>query len=516
MRRRHHDQAASQQDDGRADLAALGEVLSTLQGADTVQDATARVLAAVRQAFGWEYGSYWAVDPADRALHFVVESGSAGEEFRAVTLSASFPEGVGLSGRAWRTRDVVFVADLGEVADCVRAPAAQRVGVRSGVCFPVIVDGAVIGTMDFFSTRTLALSPTRLEALRTVARLISQSVERIAAAAEVRSDTADAQAVIGVLGTLMTARSREQALSSALRSVRDAFGWAYGSYWEVREDGALHFVLEDGSAGPEFRAVTLSASFREGVGLSGRAWRSRDLVFVADLGEMTDCVRAPVAQRVGVRSGVCFPVVVDGRVLGTMDFFATETLSPSPQRLETLRRVGKLVSQSLERLADADEAAGAAQALIASIREISETASAAAGAAREAVTLTRAAQDGVEVLGTSSQEIGHVVKTISGIAQQTNLLALNATIEAARAGTAGRGFAVVAGEVKELARETGGATEDVERRIAAIQEGTEVATGAIGEIARAVEDVNALHERIADIVQDQQAVTERFLSRASG
>ena len=128
-------------------------------------------------------------------------------------------------------------------------------------------------------------------------------------------------------------------------------GWAYGSFWAIDEsDGLLHFDSESGDAGPEFRQVTLSATFAEGVGLSGRAWQSRDLFFTPDLGQMTDCVRAPVAQRVGVQSGLCFPVIVDGRVVGTMDFFMLEKVQPSPQRLDTLRNVGRLVSQAFSRI----------------------------------------------------------------------------------------------------------------------------------------------------------------------
>jgi methyl-accepting chemotaxis protein len=85
-------------------------------------------------------------------------------------------------------------------------------------------------------------------------------------------------------------------------------------------------------------------------------------------------------------------------------------------------------------------------------------------------------------LGESSQQIGKVIEVITSIAEQTNLLALNATIEAARAGEAGKGFAVVAGEVKELAKETAKATEEIGSRIAAIQSDTSDAVGAIGEI----------------------------------
>ena len=86
-------------------------VVEALADAPTTEEAVARALALVRERFGWAYASYWQVDPADRALHFVQESGDAGEEFRAVTLAASFREGVGLAGRAWRARDLCALVE---------------------------------------------------------------------------------------------------------------------------------------------------------------------------------------------------------------------------------------------------------------------------------------------------------------------------------------------------------------------------------------------------------------------
>ncbi len=95
--------------------------------------------------------------------------------------------------------------------------------------------------------------------------------------------------------------------------------------------------------------MTNDARFHEGEGLNGQAWQTRDLVVVGDLGEMKSCSKAPVARKAGLKSGVCFPITMTGRVIGTMDFFTNEVLPP-PRALDALRNVGRLVSASLERV----------------------------------------------------------------------------------------------------------------------------------------------------------------------
>jgi methyl-accepting chemotaxis protein len=116
----------------------------------------------------------------------------------------------------------------------------------------------------------------------------------------------------------------------------------------------------------------------------------------------------------------------------------------------------------------------------------------------------------VRSLGDSSAKIGQVLKVITTIAQQTNLLALNATIEAARAGDAGTDFAVVANEVKELAKETAKATEDIGRRIEAIQSNANNAVDAIGKIGAVIDQTHDISNTIAGAVEEQTAVTNEI------
>ena len=199
---------------------------------------------------------------------------------------------------------------------------------------------------------------------------------------------------------------------------------------------------------------------------------------------------------------------------------ASEELSSTSQQItansEETSAQAKVVSDSTQQVSqNLQTVATGAEEMGASIKEIAKNATEAAKVATSAVKVAETTTATVSKLGDSSAEIGQVIKVITSIAQQTNLLALNATIEAARAGEAGKGFAVVANEVKELAKETAKATEDISRKIEAIQTDTKAAVDAIATISDVINQINGISSTIATAVEEQNATTNEMARNVS-
>ncbi|MBG0823553.1 methyl-accepting chemotaxis protein [Planomonospora sp. ID91781] len=239
-------------------------------------------------------------------------------------------------------------------------------------------------------------------------------------------------------------------------------------------------------------------------------------------GDLTRTTGLATADEVG-RTGRALDAAVGNlrTLVGTIDG-AASGVSATAQQVsavaaqvaagaeETSAQAGVVSAAAEQVSANVQTVAAGSEEMGASIAEIATGASEAARVAAQAVAVAEATNRSIATLGESSREIGQVVKTITSIAEQTNLLALNATIEAARAGDAGKGFAVVAGEVKDLAQETAKATEDIARRVQAIQHGTDAAVAAIAEIAEVIGRINDYQTTIASAVEEQSATTDEM------
>jgi methyl-accepting chemotaxis protein len=668
--------------EANATSQAMIETTKAIIQANTVDDVVRSAMDTIRKVFGWAYASYWSVNPAENALVFVLESGRVDDDFQRHTRSARFREGEGLNGRAWRQRELFFVEDLSQLRDCSRAPLASRAGIRAGVALPVLHDGQVLGTMDFFATEAMEISPIRLEALRTMGQLASDKLSKLDKQAELTRITqmventpvsmmiadrdlriryinpasirllrrlepylpvkvdqmlgqsidifhrnpehqrriladpknlprkariqvgpesadltvtamldqngnylgpilsweivteqvkteANAQALMaemtrvtrmienaptsmmyadrdlkirymnpasikllkriekylpcrvdemlgqsidifhknpehqrriladprnlphhavikigpefadlnvsaiidkdgsyvgpmltwdlitekleaeqrekelaadtGAVNTLLLAlgraKSAQDVTSAALATIREAFGWIYGAYWEVDpKEHVMRFSHESGSIGEEFRRLTLEGRYHEGEGLPGQAWRSRDLVFVNDLSDLKNLPRAGAGLRVGLKSGVCIPILLDGMIVGAMEFFSEQRLESSDHRVETLRSAGRLVASALERARQAAALEHSKRDLEAKVNQLMTVARAAAeGDLTVAVTVRgdddmgRLGDALGDMIGDLKNIIGQIMESASQFAEGSRVVAESAS-----------------------------------------------------------------------------------------
>jgi hypothetical protein len=480
-------------------------ITSEAHGHQTITDSLVEEL-------GLGYGSVW-LPGGDGAFQLHAQSGpladsiAAGIGGRVDRITSADGHG----GGAIRTKRAVVLDADADPRSCLRWAGALAAGATSGCVLPLVEEGRVVALYEYYTAGELPFLGNRRSKWDSLGRLLSHARRAALARASLQETLDDRVAVTTVVAEVGAATTQQSALRVALDTVREAFGWAYGSYWALDESAnVLRFQQESGSAGEEFRKVTLAASFAEGVGLSGRTWRSRDLYFVRDIGEMTDCVRAPAAQRAGVKSGVCFPLMVGGRVIGTMDFFVTSTIELSESRASALRNVQQLVSQRLDVLRRSEESAENARALLDTVARLREAAGDAGRVAESAVSQASTMTAEVEALDEASAAVGEVIRIISGIADQTNLLALNATIEAARAGELGKGFAVVASEVKDLARETANATQRVSDQIAGIQASSKAVAAGIHATGEVIGRLDVVQARMSEVLEEQARMATAF------
>jgi methyl-accepting chemotaxis protein len=187
-------------------------------------------------------------------------------------------------------------------------------------------------------------------------------------------------------------------------------------------------------------------------------------------------------------------------------------------RANTVAAAAEEMSSNMNSVAAASEQAAtnvnmvatAADQMTATVKEIAGNSEKGRAITNDAVTKAENASVKVNELGAAATEISKVTEVITEISEQTNLLALNATIEAARAGEAGKGFAVVANEIKELAKQTAEATQDIKAKVEGIQNTTSATVGEIEQITQVIQNVNDIVSTIATAVEEQSVTTSEI------
>jgi methyl-accepting chemotaxis protein len=517
--------------DGQAKLNLIAEVATALDGA-SADEALAVTLETLQAKLAYDSASLW-TENEEGDLRCRARVGELNKKFGERLDELEVPAGAGLLGKAAKQRDIVHSADLSANRKCPLAKLASSAGGASAVVVPIHDGDQVLGFFFCVNRGEFELEDADSQALKVIAKLAALHCRGTAQPTEVAAPRENERHV--ELEAQFQALSESQAIVSFDRTghVLDANAnflrvVGYGLE-EIRGCHHQMFVPESERGTPDYKSFW--AALTRGEPRAGRFHR------VGQHGAEVWLygIYTPVRDARGATSKIVkYAIDVTSEVLQDRQEkqqarsveasvrenanrlnTAAEELGATANTMlanteDTATRANTVAAASEEVAVTVRTVASSVEEMSASIREIARSASQAADVAGHAVASAEETNQTVARLGQSSAEIGNVIKVITSIAQQTNLLALNATIEAARAGEAGKGFAVVANEVKELAKETAKATEEIGQKIESIQRNTNGAVTAIKNIADIIKRISEIQSTIASAVEEQSATTNEI------
>ena len=250
--------------------------------------------------------------------------------------------------------------------------------------------------------------------------------------------------------------------------------------------------------------------------------RSRDEIgdmaayFNKFVGKLQDIIATISGHAETVASSATELSAVATQIAASAEEISTQTTTVASSTEEATMNVNTISSAAEEMSNATNSVATAIEEMNASLNEVARNCQKELKVAAEANSHAKNSKAVMDKLGEAAKSIGKVVEVINDIADQTNLLALNATIEAASAGEAGKGFAVVANEVKELARQTAKATQEIKTQVEEMQDNTRSAIKAIDAVSVVIEDVNSISQTIVSAVEEQSATVSEIAQNVTG
>ncbi len=475
-----------------------------IQNTKTEKQLADVALEKIAQLFNFDCGFYFTFNSETMQFDFTSNYGNGFSEMLNDAKNSHFKVDDSHVGSSFRENRVVYNSNNQNNTHSGRAKLAGNSGLKSSLIIPVFVDNKAFGFFDFYSSQG-----GNQRVYENVFQFVHQSIgstfkqiKVLLAYTKVKAlvDNAPVNIMMSNLNfglEYMNPKSR-QTLKAIEHLLPKPVDQLEGEIIDIfhKNPGRVRKILENDKNLPHKANIKLG-----------------DQTLSLNVNAMYD----DEGKYIGPM--VAWNVITDRlRILKEVSEAANQLAAASSQLNATASELASMseetssqsknVATSSEQVAiGVETVASNTEEMLASIKEISRSTNEASQSANDTSNRAKETNETITQLGQSSQEIGKVIKVISSIAQQTNLLALNATIEAARAGEAGRGFAVVANEVKELAKQTSTATDEITNKISAIQSDTDGAVTAISGIGTQIDKLNEIVGSIAASVEEQLATT---------